>query len=69
MKKILCWLFPSITQALHGEGYQEAIRDILVFKDKIYTGTVLLPGDQKTVTNCTFLGNEVGLTIVNGPPS
>ena len=65
MKWFIKYFFPSVAEALYGEGYQKAIKDILVFKDKIYTGTVTLPGEQKTITNCTFLGNECGLIITS----
>ena len=61
---MLCFLFPSTTRAIYGEGYQSAIKDILVFKDKIYTGPVTFPGEQKEIKNCTFLGSEFGLKIV-----
>jgi hypothetical protein len=53
-------LFPSVAQALYGEGYQAAIKDILVFKDKIYTEPVTLVGDYQTIQNCTFLGSTAG---------
>ena len=71
MIKVICFLFPSVVSALRGEGYQNAIKDILVFKDKIYTGPVTLTGDYANITNCTFLGNEYGLKIEpqkQGPP-
>ena len=64
MINLLRKLFPTATAALRGEGYQAAIKDILVSKDKIYTGPVTLPGNKKTVKNCTFLGGTVGLKIV-----
>jgi hypothetical protein len=63
MKKLICLLFPSVATALRGEGYEAAIKDILVFKDKIYTGQVTLVGDGQTIASCTFLGNPVGLEI------
>jgi hypothetical protein len=64
MKWLIENLFPAVAVALRGEGYQQAIADILIFKDKIYSGNVTLHGDQKEVTNCTFLGNDIGLKIV-----
>jgi len=63
MINVICFLFPSVVSALRGEGYQNAIKDILVFKDKIYTGPVTLLSDDANISNCTFLGNEYGLKI------
>ena len=62
---IIRYLFPSTHRAIRGEGYQAAIKDILVFKDKIYTQPVTLVGDHKSIENCTFLGGEYGLKIVS----
>ena len=63
MKKIIKILFKTTYEGIKDEGYKEAIKDILVFKDKIYTGNITLPGTEKVITNCTFLGNEYGLRI------
>lgn len=63
MKQFIEFVFPVTAGALRGDGYQAAIRDILVFKDKIYTGTVILPADAATITNCTFLGSDTAIKI------
>ena len=63
MEKFLRFIFRTTTTAIERAGYERAIKDILVFKDKIYTNPVTLLGDQKTLSNCTFLGNEFGLKI------
>ena len=60
---IIRYLFPSTHRAIRGEGYQAAIKDILVFKDKIYADPVTLVGDNQTILNCTFLGSEFGVKI------
>ena len=64
MKWLIEKIFPAVVSSFRGEGYQRAVENILVFKDKIYTGNITLPGDQKEITNCTFLGNKLGLKIV-----
>lgn len=79
MVKILSFLFPATITAIkatgYQTGYQEAIKDILVFKDKIYTQPVTLEGDHQTISNhskrinmsttCTFLGEPTSLTVTS----
>ena len=66
---IIFYLLPSTYRAIRGEGYQAAIKDILVFKDKIYTGPVTLIGNGQSLTNTTCLGGgKYGLTIIQSPP-
>ena len=60
---IIRYLCPSTHRAIRGEGYEAAIRDILVFKDKIYTEPVTLVGDDQKIFNCTFLGVPYGVKI------
>ena len=59
-------LFPSVARSFIGEGYEKAIKDILVFKDKIYTEPVTMYGNNQVLTNVTCLGNEYGIKIVGG---
>jgi len=47
------------------QGYQKAIEDILVFKDNIYTGTVVLNGDHQELSNNTYLGNDIGIIVTS----
>ncbi len=63
LKNLMVWLFPTVAESLHREGYERAIKDILIFKDKIYTKPVTLRSKKTRIQNCTFLGNEVGLKI------
>ena len=61
---IIRYLCPSTHRAIRGEGYEAAIRDILVFKDKIYTQPLTIVGDNQHVENITCLSNEHGLIII-----
>ena len=65
---IIRYLFPSTHRAIRGEGYQAAIKDILVFKDKIYTETVTLFGDGQSISNLTCLGSKCAIKFVNPIP-
>jgi len=67
LKVIIEFLFPTVASSFRGDGYEKAIKHILVFKDKIYTGTVYLIGNEQTITNSTLLGNESGITIITMP--
>ena len=66
---IIRYLCPTTYRAIRGEGYQAAIKDILVFKDRIYTGPVTLIGNGQSLINTTCLGGgKYGLTIIQSPP-
>lgn len=63
MRNFIKSFFPSVYNAIRAEGYEAAIKDILVFKDKIYTGSVTLETGTALIQNCTFLGSEKGLIL------
>jgi len=41
---------------IESRGYQQAIKDIFIFKDKIYFEPLTLQGDNQTIVNCAFFG-------------
>lgn len=65
---IIRYLFPVTYRAIRGEGYQAAIKDILVFKDKIYTEQVTLSGDYQSIGNVTCLGSKTAMKFVSPSP-
>jgi hypothetical protein len=54
MKTLIRLLFPTAAAAIRDEGYRDAMNDILVMKDKLYTEPVTLIGDHQTLTNSVF---------------
>ncbi len=69
MNKFLERFFPSLIRMYRAEGYENAVKDILILRDKVCFGEIVIDGDNSLVTNMTALGGKVGIKTTGDNPS